>query len=169
MQTYTTWTLSDAEKFILAIQDMLASLGVSAHIVGSVAKVGSSKNDLDIVLKPVNPMTLDMIIERIESQLLPIISKDQRVNPLESAYCSDAWFLNIELLDGRIVEFYLDESDFPLEEKCVTISSTNCNSIKELKMPIHQNIAYHVTDSLAQEIDCTRVDVTFTSDRLFRL
>lgn len=109
------WTLADAEEFLMRIADDLANLGVTAQVVGSVAKQGFSYNDLDLLLTPLQPMTLDAIIGKVEAQLLLKISTDRRVNPLESAHHDNEWFLNIALKDGRIVELYLPEAIFPLE------------------------------------------------------
>lgn len=109
------WTLADAESFLTQIADDLANLGVTAQVVGSVARQGFSNNDLDLLLTPLQPMSMEAIIGAVEAQLLPKISTDKRVNPLESAHLDNEWFLNIALKDGRIVELYLPEMAFPLE------------------------------------------------------
>lgn len=113
MEAPKGWTRKKADDFLDEIEGSLASLGVSARIVGSVATIGVSANDLDIVLKPLKAMTLDEIISTVESQLLPKISNEMEINPTESGHNEDEHFLPIVLLDGRLVEFYLAESDFP--------------------------------------------------------
>lgn len=70
---------------------------------------------MDLLLAPLQPMSLESIIGKVEAQLLPKISTDTRVNPLESAHQDNEWFLNIALKAGRIVELYLPEVAFPME------------------------------------------------------
>ncbi len=84
MQTRKGWVLAEAEAFLQAIQPVLSSLEVTARVVGSVATKGSSDNDLDVVLQPMSPMSLDEIIGAVEARLLPFISSDIRVSPAES-------------------------------------------------------------------------------------
>lgn len=108
------WTLQSAREFLQSISAHLHHIGASAEIVGSVATKGESRNDLDLLLKPLRPMTLESILEAICEHLLPKISTDKDINPLESASHADEWFVNIALHDGRIVELYMAEADFPL-------------------------------------------------------
>ncbi|MFJ7794631.1 hypothetical protein [Pseudomonas sp. NPDC096950] len=109
------WTLFEADDFLKRIADDLFNLGVTAQVVGSVARQGFSNNDLDLLLTPLLPMSLEDIIDAVEARLLPKISTDSHVNPLESAHHDNVWFLNIALKDHRIVELYLPESTFPVE------------------------------------------------------
>jgi hypothetical protein len=116
MTATSAWTRADAEDFLTRIAEDLAALGVTAEVVGSVARQGFSNNDLDLLLTPLQPMSLESIIGAVEARLLLKISTDKYVNPMESGHHDKVWFLNIELKDGRIVELYLPESAFPLED-----------------------------------------------------
>lgn len=115
MEVRKGWTILGAENFLGEIQGVLASLDVTAKIVGSVATRGRSENDLDVLLQPVRPMSLVEVIGAVESGLLKHISNDTTVNPMESGCQEETWFLPVLLFDGRLVEFYLPESEFPLE------------------------------------------------------
>ncbi len=115
MTEMPAWTSAQAVAFLMHTREDLKAIGVRAEVVGSVAKQGFSNNDLDLLLIPLQPMSLEAIIGAVEAQLLPKISTDTRVNPLESAHHDNEWFLNIALKDGRIVELYLPEAAFPME------------------------------------------------------
>ena len=108
------WELAEAQAFLQGIQPVLSFMGVAAKVVGSVASKGCSNNDLDVVLQPLRPMSLDEIIEAVETRLLSHISSHKAFTPQESGCQAETWVLPIELFDGRLVEFYLPESDFPL-------------------------------------------------------
>lgn len=116
------WTQERATKFVDDIQKHLSKAGFARpQLIGGVQKFGFSKNDLDLLLKPGRKMSLEDAIEAVESQLLPLLSDERTVNPLECGDHHNVWFLNVELRPGndgikRVVEFYLDEEDFPMEE-----------------------------------------------------
>lgn len=109
-----SWSAASAQDFLQSMGPLFQELGVTAEIVGSVATRGASTNDLDLLLTPLKPMHLEDLIEAVE-QRLPRFARTTRLNPLESVHGdAEQWFLPIELIDGRVVEFYLPESRFPL-------------------------------------------------------
>lgn len=115
------WTEELANDLIVQLNHRLTGAGfASPVIVGGVAKLGYSLNDLDLLMKPARPMTMEDAIEAIE-QLQPQISNDKSLTPMECSDHENVWFMNMALLPDsagveRVVEFYMDEADFPFEE-----------------------------------------------------
>lgn len=110
-----SWTLEEAQKFVDQSAILFATIDLGLKIVGSVATRGYSNNDLDILLIPKKSQTLDEAISKIERNIIPLISVSKYLNPLESG-SYEAWFLPIEIKDGRLIELYLPLRDFPLAE-----------------------------------------------------
>lgn len=115
------WTQERATSFIEEIRRRFMAAGFQRpQVIGGVGQFGYSMNDLDLLLKPARPMTLDKAIGFVEEEILPLISDEKVVNPLECGDRNEVWFLNIELRpdvqgNKRVVEFYMAESDFPME------------------------------------------------------
>ncbi len=109
------WTLADAERYLDSLSQALTAMRVSAQIVGSVALRGSSNKDLDIVLQPIPGvvMTTECGLAAIEDHLLPLMADGDRLEPLDTSWPEDSWFVNLGTKDGRTVEFYLPERLFP--------------------------------------------------------
>lgn len=110
----TSWSRAQAESFLECIEADLSEIGVSAQIVGSVATRGQSANDLDLLLRPLTSMGFEEIVGAIDDKLRPRISVDATLTPLEAWGRPGSWFANLALGDGRIVEFYFSEEDFPV-------------------------------------------------------
>ena len=111
------WTHEGATAFLNDHADTLNGAGFTPRIVGGVAELGQSANDLDVVLEPIEQgTTLEGAVEAFENEVLPQIS-DERIVLNPAAAPHDGWFMNVQLRDGRIAEFYLPNASFPLAEE----------------------------------------------------
>lgn len=102
------WTTDTAIEFVNRFADAFSLAGFSPRLIGSVATRGHSSKDLDILLEPLEPSTtLECAIAAFEREMLPLISDDNEVNPVESP--TGEWFVNVGLQDGRVLECYFPQ------------------------------------------------------------
>lgn len=120
------WTRLSAKAFLCQHQDLLAGQGFAVFIVGSVATKGQSDKDIDLVLKPLaesGGITMEEAINRINDHIRTEISEEKDLNLLPCPNYNgegdktETWFVNIELFDKRIVEFYLSTRYFPFADE----------------------------------------------------
>jgi hypothetical protein len=102
-----SWDRQSAEQYVQTIQPIWQQMGYSLHIVGSIAERGNSENDLDIVatqfrfLKDKDFILLDRFFG---GEATP----EHYDGP--HAEQSNGWVYNLILPDGRVVDFYLVDS-----------------------------------------------------------
>jgi hypothetical protein len=113
------WTLSSAQTFLLEVHDMFDALGLRLSIVGSVAVIGKSAKDLDVLVEPLAGVhvTLEDALTRVCEEFLLEYTVDtiQTLNPLPTREPEDQIFVNLGLRDGRTIELFFPERLFPFE------------------------------------------------------
>ena len=110
------WTREGAEAWIAERHEEFDEAGFTPEIVGSVATKGQSSNDFDIALHQMpgdRPISMERAISRAMT-LCRRLGNEVCAPPTPSV--DKLWFIWSRLPDGRVVELYLDENEFPIEE-----------------------------------------------------
>jgi hypothetical protein len=97
----TSWTRDDADVVLARIGSLLP--GLDLRIVGSVATLGSSDNDLDLAVNGVQHPSTIAHLERA----LRGLGADAVDGPHERPHPDDWWFVGADV-DGRRIEMYVE-------------------------------------------------------------